>query len=91
MVFNVVPTALEVVMVSSILSYKCGPPLGVLTLGTLAAYVAFTFGVTKVRAGKGSVGDAAPCPGGRMGSCGAAERMSRQPCVTGAPPAGELA
>jgi len=36
-------------MVSSILSYKCGPALAALTLGTLGSYVGFTFAVTKVR------------------------------------------
>ncbi len=35
MVFNVAPTALEVVAVTAILTYTCGPALGVLTLGTL--------------------------------------------------------
>ncbi|GFH25694.1 ATP-binding cassette, subfamily B, bacterial, partial [Haematococcus lacustris] len=36
MIFNVVPTAFEVVLVAGILSWKCGPALGALTLGTLA-------------------------------------------------------
>jgi ABC transporter ATM len=49
MVFNVVPTVFEVGVVSAILAYKCGPALAGLTLGTLAAYAAFTFGVTQWR------------------------------------------
>ncbi|KAJ9531485.1 hypothetical protein QJQ45_015055 [Haematococcus lacustris] len=49
MIFNVVPTAFEVVLVAGILSWKCGPALGALTLGTLAAYTAFTFKVTSWR------------------------------------------
>jgi ATP-binding cassette, subfamily B (MDR/TAP), member 7 len=49
MVFNVVPTAFEVSLVAGILAYKCGPALAGLTAGTIAAYTAFTFGVTQVR------------------------------------------
>lgn len=36
-------------MVSAILTVKCGPALAGLTFGTLAAYMAFTFTVTRVR------------------------------------------
>lgn len=50
MVFNVVPTALEVTLVAAILAWKCGPALAGLTGATLAAYVAFTFAVTQVSA-----------------------------------------
>jgi ABC transporter ATM len=49
MVFNVVPTVFEVGVVSAILAVKCGPALALLTLGTLGAYAAFTFGVTQWR------------------------------------------
>jgi hypothetical protein len=48
MVFNVVPTLFEVVVVSGILTLKCGPSLAALTVGTLAAYTAFTFSITQV-------------------------------------------
>lgn len=48
MVFNVVPTAVEVSLVAGILAWKCGPALAGLTAATLAAYVAFTFAVTQV-------------------------------------------
>jgi ABC transporter ATM len=48
MVFNVVPTAFEVAMVSAILTAKCGASLAALTFGTVAAYTAFTFSVTQV-------------------------------------------
>jgi ATP-binding cassette, subfamily B (MDR/TAP), member 7 len=48
-VFNVVPTVFEVGVVSAILCYQCGPGLALLTLGTLGAYAAFTFGVTQWR------------------------------------------
>jgi ABC transporter ATM len=51
MVFNVVPTLFEVVVVSGILTLKCGPSLAALTVGTLAAYTAFTFSITQVWAG----------------------------------------
>ena len=50
MVFNVAPTVFEVAVVSGILTVKCGPALAGLTFGTLAAYSAFTFSVTQVRA-----------------------------------------
>lgn len=36
-------------MVTAILSYKCGPELAGLTIGTIAAYTAFTFSVTQWR------------------------------------------
>eukprot|EP00877_Chromochloris_zofingiensis_P009454 jgi/Chrzof1/4762/Cz14g25100.t1 len=49
MVFNVVPTIFEVIMVSAILTVKCGPSLAALTFGTLAAYTAFTFSITQWR------------------------------------------
>lgn len=49
MVFNVIPTALEVSLVSGILAYKCGPSFAVLTAGTLGCYTAFTFWVTRWR------------------------------------------
>ncbi len=49
MVFNVVPTFLEVTMVAGILAYRCGPAFAALTAGTIVAYTAFTFAVTAVR------------------------------------------
>lgn len=48
MVFNVAPTIFEISVVTAILTYKCGPAMGLLTLGTLGAYTAFTFTVTQV-------------------------------------------
>lgn len=48
MVFNVVPTALEVSLVAGILAWKCGPALAALTGSTLLLYIAFTFTVTQV-------------------------------------------
>jgi len=49
MVFNVAPTALEVALVSGALAHQCGPAFAVLTGGTVAAYAAFTLGVTRWR------------------------------------------
>lgn len=49
MVFNVLPTLLEIGLVTAILTAKCGPALGALSLGTLAAYVAFTVATTQWR------------------------------------------
>ncbi|PNW70625.1 hypothetical protein CHLRE_17g727650v5 [Chlamydomonas reinhardtii] len=49
MVFNVAPTVFEVTVVTAILTAKCGPALGVITIGTLAAYAAFTLSVTQWR------------------------------------------
>lgn len=49
MIFNVVPTALEVLLVAGILAYKCGPPLAALTIATLGAYTWFTFTMTAWR------------------------------------------
>lgn len=49
-VLQVLPLAFEVTAVSSVLAYKCGPAMSIVTLGTLAAYGAFTFAVTRARA-----------------------------------------
>lgn len=49
MVFNVVPTFLEISMVSGILAYKFGAPFAWITSLSVAAYVAFTLTVTQWR------------------------------------------
>lgn len=49
MVFNVVPTLLEIMMVTGILTYKCGPSLTALTMATIGGYTAFTLSVTSWR------------------------------------------
>ncbi|XP_073300950.1 ABC transporter B family member 25, mitochondrial [Primulina huaijiensis] len=49
MVFNVVPTILEISMVSGILAYKLGAPFAWITSLSVAAYVIFTFTVTQWR------------------------------------------
>ena len=49
MVFNVLPTAFEIALVSAILTYSYGPQFAALTGGTLACYTAFTLGVTQWR------------------------------------------
>ena len=47
--FNVFPTALEISLVGGILTYHFGPEFGVLTLGTIGTYTAFTFATTQWR------------------------------------------
>ncbi|XWS74456.1 hypothetical protein CRYUN_Cryun02cG0217800 [Craigia yunnanensis] len=49
MVFNVVPTILEISMVSGILAYKFGAPFAWITSLSVAAYIAFTLTVTQWR------------------------------------------
>ncbi|KAJ8751338.1 hypothetical protein K2173_016526 [Erythroxylum novogranatense] len=49
MVFNVVPTILEISMVSGILAYKFGAPFAWITSLSVAAYVMFTLSVTQWR------------------------------------------
>uniref|UniRef100_A0A8C5N1J2 Iron-sulfur clusters transporter ABCB7, mitochondrial n=1 Tax=Leptobrachium leishanense TaxID=445787 RepID=A0A8C5N1J2_9ANUR len=49
LVFNLGPTFFEVLLVSSILYYKCGANFALVTLGTLGAYTAFTIGITQWR------------------------------------------
>jgi ABC-type transport system involved in Fe-S cluster assembly fused permease/ATPase subunit len=49
LVFNVVPTALEIALVAGILAAKCGVAYAGVTLGTIASYVAFTVGITQWR------------------------------------------
>ena len=49
LVFNVVPTALEIVLVSGILAHTCGIEYAVTTLVTMASYVWFTVAVTTWR------------------------------------------
>ena len=48
-VFNVVPTAFEVILVSSLLYYKCGGQFALVTLGCIGSYAAFTFAFTRWR------------------------------------------
>ncbi|CAL0315680.1 unnamed protein product [Lupinus luteus] len=49
MVFNVVPTILEISMVSGILAYKFGAPFAWITSLSVAAYVVFTLSITQWR------------------------------------------
>ncbi|KAI3832191.1 hypothetical protein MKW92_034273 [Papaver armeniacum] len=49
MVFNVIPTILEILMVAGILAYKFGAPFAWITSLTVAAYIAFTISATKWR------------------------------------------
>ncbi|KAK6128574.1 hypothetical protein DH2020_037684 [Rehmannia glutinosa] len=49
MVFNVVPTLLEIAMVSGILAYRFGAPFAWITSLSMAAYIAFTLAVTQWR------------------------------------------
>ncbi|XP_075691828.1 iron-sulfur clusters transporter ABCB7, mitochondrial [Rhinoderma darwinii] len=49
LVFNLGPTMFEVLLVSSILYYKCGAQFAFVTLGTLGTYTAFTVGITQWR------------------------------------------
>ncbi|CAI9107189.1 OLC1v1006492C1 [Oldenlandia corymbosa var. corymbosa] len=49
MVFNVVPTILEISMVSGILAYKFGAPFAWITSLSVATYIAFTLTVTQWR------------------------------------------
>jgi ATP-binding cassette, subfamily B (MDR/TAP), member 7 len=49
MVFNVVPTALEVGLVTSLVGYQFGSAHAGVVLGTLVAYTGFTVGITSWR------------------------------------------
>ena len=49
MVFNIVPTALELSLVCGILAWKCGAPYAGLAFGTVLLYTAFTLAVTQWR------------------------------------------
>ncbi|KAI3410826.1 uncharacterized protein J3R85_018434 [Psidium guajava] len=49
MVFNVVPTILEISMVAGILAYKFGAPFAWITSLSVAAYIVFTLTVTQWR------------------------------------------
>ncbi|GFR85490.1 iron-sulfur clusters transporter ATM1, mitochondrial [Elysia marginata] len=49
LVFNVVPTVLEVALVSSVLYYKCGGKFALTTVGCVAAYAIFTLLITQWR------------------------------------------
>lgn len=49
MVFNIVPTVLEISMVSGILAYKFGAPFAWITSLSVAAYIMFTLTVTQWR------------------------------------------
>ncbi|KAM3722304.1 Iron-sulfur clusters transporter ABCB7 [Dirofilaria immitis] len=49
LVFNVVPTTIEVGMVSGLLYVNCGPSFTLATLGCLSTYTIATLGITKWR------------------------------------------
>lgn len=49
MVFNILPTLLEITMVAAILLWRYEWPFAVVTLGTIAAYIVFTLVVTEKR------------------------------------------
>lgn len=49
MVFNILPTLVEIALVTGILIWRYEWPFAVVTLGTIAAYVAFTLIVTERR------------------------------------------
>eukprot|EP00698_Gefionella_okellyi_P009521 TRINITY_DN2425_c0_g1_i5.p1 TRINITY_DN2425_c0_g1~~TRINITY_DN2425_c0_g1_i5.p1 ORF type:complete len:564 (-),score=128.41 TRINITY_DN2425_c0_g1_i5:148-1839(-) len=49
MLFNVVPTAVEMGLVCALLATSCGGEFVLVTLGTMSAYAAFTFGITHWR------------------------------------------
>lgn len=49
LVFNIFPTFFEVLLVSGILTYRCGKEFAFLTLGCIATYTAFTLLVTQWR------------------------------------------
>lgn len=49
MVFNVVPTAFELALVSSILGVKCGVAFAGISMGCVAVYAAYTLAVTQWR------------------------------------------
>uniref|UniRef100_A0A671PQS3 Iron-sulfur clusters transporter ABCB7, mitochondrial n=1 Tax=Sinocyclocheilus anshuiensis TaxID=1608454 RepID=A0A671PQS3_9TELE len=49
LVFNLGPTLFEMILVSSILYYKCGGQFALVTVGTLSAYTAFAIAVTQWR------------------------------------------
>lgn len=49
MVFNIIPTAAEVLIVCSVLSMKCGPEFAAVAAATVGTYTAFTFATTQWR------------------------------------------
>ncbi|KAA0163285.1 hypothetical protein FNF28_04343 [Cafeteria roenbergensis] len=49
LVFNVVPTALEIALVSGILAVQCGWQYAAVAVATLSTYVGFTVGITQWR------------------------------------------
>jgi ATP-binding cassette, subfamily B (MDR/TAP), member 7 len=49
MVFNVIPTAAEVVIVCSVLAAKCGPEFAAVAAATVSTYTMFTFATTQWR------------------------------------------
>jgi len=48
-ILHVVPTAIEVTVVSALLAHQCGAAFSAVTLGTITLYSAYTFGVTRWR------------------------------------------
>ena len=48
-VFNILPTAFELGLVCTILTYSCGPQFSVVAVGAVASYAAFTLAFTSWR------------------------------------------
>ena len=48
-VFNIVPTAFELALVTSILAVTCGPKFSGVAIGAVASYAAFTLSITSWR------------------------------------------
>jgi len=49
LLFNIVPTILEVSLVSGILAWNCGFPFAVTSIGCIAAYAVYTLAITQWR------------------------------------------
>ena len=49
MLFNIVPTSLEILLVSGIMTVQCGPSYALVTVGTLGVYSTYTILVTSWR------------------------------------------
>eukprot|EP00939_MAST-03C_sp_MAST-3C-sp1_P000167 g167.t1 len=51
MLFNVIPTSLEILLVSGVMVWNCGPSYALVTVGTLGLYSTFTILTTSWRTG----------------------------------------
>jgi len=77
-IFNIVPTIFEVGLVAGLLGHRYGSLYAGITVSTVAAYTAFTFGITAWRYGRDGDNNRTPSDGLRLAESFSLERRYGQ-------------